>query len=140
MINVTVTCVGTLKDSFYREANAEYEKRLSAFCNFKTIETSEEKIHSLLLPKAYKFAMCVEGKELSSEDFALKIEDIASHGKSDIQFIIGGFDGLTEEVKKNCDFRLSFSKMTFPHRLFRVFLTEQIYRAFTIINHQNYHH
>ena len=76
----------------------------------------------------------------SSIELADKIESVISGGKSEICFIIGGFDGLDESIKAMCDLRLSFSKMTFPHRLMRVFLLEQIYRAFTIINHQNYHH
>ena len=77
---------------------------------------------------------------LSSEELADKVESVIGGGKSEICFIIGGFDGLNESIKAMCDLRLSFSKMTFPHRLMRVFLLEQIYRAFTIINHQNYHH
>ena len=140
MINVTLICVGTLKDSYLREAAGEYEKRLGAFCKLKTVETEDKKISSLLSPKAYKIALCVEGKEYSSEDFSGIIDKAASNGKSEIQFVIGGFDGLDEEVKSQCDLRLSFSKMTFPHRLMRVILLEQIYRAFTISNNMNYHH
>ena len=139
-MNVTIIAVGALRDSFYREAAAEYEKRLSAFCKLKTIETTDEKLASVIPQKAYKIALCVEGKELSSEELADKIDKVSTNIAGDICFVIGGFDGLTEEIKSMCDFRLSFSRMTFPHRLMRVFLLEQIYRAFTIINHLNYHH
>ena len=140
MLNITVICVGTLKDSYFKEAAKEYEKRLSSFCTLKTIETTDEKLNSLISPKAYKIALCVEGKELSSPELAQKIDSVTLSGKSEIQFIIGGFDGLSEQTKALCDYRLSFSKMTFPHRLMRVILLEQIYRAFTIIKNMNYHH
>lgn len=140
MVAITIICVGALRDKFYREAADEYEKRLGAFCKLKTIETTDEKLASQIPQKAYKIALCVEGKMLSSEELADKVESVISGGKSEICFIIGGFDGLDESIKAMCDLRLSFSKMTFPHRLMRVFLLEQIYRAFTIINHQNYHH
>lgn len=140
MVSVTIICVGALRDKFYREAADEYEKRLGAFCKLKTIETTDEKLASVIPQKAYKIALCVEGKMLSSEELADKVESVIGGGKSEICFIIGGFDGLDEKIKAMCDLRLSFSKMTFPHRLMRVFLLEQIYRAFTIINHQNYHH
>ena len=140
MINITIICVGELKDKFYFDAAKEYEKRLSAFCTLKTIETTDEKLSSFISPKAYKIALCVEGKGLSSEEFAEKIDTAMTNGKSEIQLIIGGFDGLDEKIKAMCDFRLSFSKMTFPHRLMRVILLEQIYRAFTIIHNMNYHH
>lgn len=140
MINVTILCVGALRDAFYRDAAAEYVKRLGAFCRLKTIETTDDKLLSFLPPRAYKIALCVEGKELSSEELAARLDSVATSGASDIVFVIGGFDGLDEKVKAACDLRLSFSRMTFPHRLMRVILLEQIYRAFTINAGMSYHH
>lgn len=137
---VTILCVGAMRDAFYRDAAAEYEKRLSAFTRLKTVETTDDRLLSFLNTKAYKIALCVEGKELSSEELAAKLDSVATSGFSDVIFVIGGFDGLSEEVKAACDMRLSFSRMTFPHRLMRVILLEQIYRAYTINRGMNYHH
>ena len=92
-----------------------------------------------LTKKSLKIALCVEGKQLSSEELASKIESVTSSGISEITFVIGDSDGMGEDVKAECDLRLSFSKMTFPHQLMRVILLEQIYRAFTIINNGKYH-
>lgn len=140
MLAVTIICVGQLRDSFYRDAAAEYEKRLTSFCRLKVVETTDEKIISFIPPKAYKIALCVEGTELSSEQFAARIDSAAVSGYGELAFVIGGFDGLSESVKSKCDLRLSFSRMTFPHRLMRCILLEQLYRAFTINNNLNYHH
>ena len=154
-MNVTVIHVGNLKESYYREAVAEYEKRLSRFCRVKNIEIKEEKtpdqpnkneisetleaegkrILSALPERSYKIALCVEGKQYSSEQLAATIEKC----QSDVTFIIGGSYGLSDEVKKACDERISVSKMTFPHRLMRVILAEQIYRAFMINSGGEYH-
>ena len=123
-----------------REAMSEYEKRLSAYCRFSVKELDDGKpMLPCLSAKAYKIALCVEGDELSSEQLAAMLEKLPSRGVSEITFIIGGFDGLEQSVKDASDFRLSFSRMTFPHQLMRVILSEQIYRAFTIINHGKYH-
>jgi len=140
MIAVTVLCAGTLKESYLRDAVAEYSKRLGAYCKLKIVELKDK---TPMLPyinrSAYNIALCVEGKELSSPELAQLIESKAAGGKSEICFVIGESDGLPEEVKSACDLRLSFSRMTFPHQLMRVILTEQIYRAFTIINGGKYH-
>ena len=154
-MNVTVIHVGDLKEKYYEQAVAEYEKRLSRFCRLKNVEIKEaylpgsptdgeikaaldaegRRITEAIPDKSYKIALCVEGKALSSEQLAEAI----SLAARDITFIIGSSHGLSEDVKKLCDLRLSFSKMTFPHRLMRVMLAEQIYRAFTINAGTGYH-
>jgi len=140
MLNVTVICVGNLKEAYLRDAVKEYEKRLSAYCRFKTVELKDgAPILPHLPDRAYRVALCVEGKQLSSEEFAAMIDTKATEGFSELVFVIGAFDGLPENVKKACHLRLSFSKMTFPHQLMRVILNEQIYRAFTILAGSKYH-
>ena len=158
MLSVKIICVGTLKESYLREAVAEYSKRLSAYCKLSVIQLKEarisdspsqkeidaalqseaEMILSEMSPRAYKIAMCVEGKQLSSEKLASKIEDI-SNTHSEICFVIGSSHGLSEGVKSRCDMRLSVSEMTFPHQLLRVILLEGVYRAFNIIAGTRYH-
>ena len=140
MLEITVVCVGNLKEKYFTEACAEYSKRLSAFCKLKVVELKDgAPIIPHLPQRARKVALCVEGKQLSSEELADYIEKLPNSGVSELCFVIGAFDGLSEEVKACCDMRLSFSKMTFPHRLMRVILLEQIYRAFTIISGGKYH-
>jgi len=143
MINVKIICCGTLKEKYLRDAVNEYSKRLSAFCKLSVIEVKEDTTNAAYSAvsqhKGYKIALCIEGKQLSSEELASKINALAVNGTSDIAFIIGASEGLSEEIKAMCDLRLSFSKMTFPHQLMRVILLEQIYRAFTIIAHKQYH-
>lgn len=140
MLSITVICVGNLKEAYLRDAVKEYEKRLSAYCRFKTVELKDgTPIMPYLPERAYRIALCVEGKQLSSEELASVIDKKAGEGYSELVFVIGAFDGLPEEVKKACHFRLSFSKMTFPHQLMRVILNEQIYRAFTILAGSKYH-
>ncbi len=159
MLSVNIICVGKLKEQYWRDACAEYSKRLGAFCRFEIIEVDETK-----LPKSYSDAdirkvidtegerilekcqngsfvvsMCIEGKELSSVQLASKLEDIALSGKSRVNFIIGGSYGLSDAVKSRSDLRLSMSPMTFPHQLARVMLCEQIYRAFSINADTKYH-
>lgn len=159
MLSVNIICVGKLKEQYWRDACAEYSKRLGAFCRFEIIEVDETK-----LPKSYSdadirkvidtegerilekcqsgsfvAAMCIEGKELSSVQLASKLEDIALSGKSRVNFIIGGSYGLSDAVKSRADLRLSMSPMTFPHQLARVMLCEQIYRAFSINADTKYH-
>ncbi len=140
MLTVKVLCAGNLKESYLRQACAEYGKRLTAYANIKIKELKEG---APMLPhidkSAYNIALCIEGKELSSPELAGLIENIAVSGKSEICFIIGESQGLPESVKSACDLRLSFSKMTFPHQLMRVILLEQVYRAFTIIKGGKYH-
>ena len=140
MLNVTVLCAGSLKEGYLRDAVGEYSKRLSGYCKLRI---NELKDGTPMLPyvkaQSYNVALCIEGKELSSTEFAALFEKVALSGKSEICFIIGESDGLDEQVKKACDLRLSFSKMTFPHQLMRVILLEQTYRAFNINNGGKYH-
>ena len=140
MLNVKLVCVGNLKEAYLRDAVKEYEKRLGAYCRFSTAELKEDSQlpDAVNVKKAYKIALCVEGKQHSSEEFAQMIDKCAQLS-GELVLVIGGSDGLPESVKAMCDYRLSFSKMTFPHQLMRVILLEQIYRAFTIINGKQYH-
>ena len=158
MLSVKMITVGNLKESYLRDACAEYCKRLGGFCKFSQVELKEEKLpespsqseidmalgkeaEKILaeMPKrAYKIALCVEGKQLSSEELAARFEDIsASH--SEICLVIGSSQGLDNSVKNACDMRLSVSKLTFPHQLMRVILLEAVYRAFNIIKGTHYH-
>ncbi len=153
MTDITIIHVGNIKDSFFREALDEYKKRLLPYCRLKEIEIKEEKcvaasdiskclskegkkILEALPKKSVRVALCVEGKQQTSEEFAAFNE---THSDVGITYIIGSSYGLSDEVKNACNVRLSFSKMTLPHRLMRVVLYEQIYRAFTIINKRTYH-
>ena len=158
MINVKLIALGNLKENYLREAFSEYSKRLGGLCRFEMIELKEHKlpdspsdseidaaleeegkrILSLLSPRAYKIALCVEGKQLSSEDFAKKI-DTASAERGELVFIIGSSFGLSDKVKASCDLRLSISEMTFPHQLMRVVMAEAIYRALNILKGTKYH-
>ena len=158
MLNLTVITVGTLKESYLREACAEYEKRLSAFCRYEAVSIKEtrlpespsdteiaaalsnegKQILAAMPPRAFRVAMCVEGKQLSSEELAQKLEQIGiSHGS--ICLVIGSSYGLSPEVKAACDLRLSVSKLTFPHQLMRVLLLEALYRALGITRGTKYH-
>lgn len=158
MLNVNVICVGSLKEKFFADAVNEYKKRLSRYCKFSIVELNEEKtmdqqtqaqidktlskegerILSKINKSDFVIAMCIEGKMLSSEDLSQKLSDI-SMSSGTVDFIIGGSWGLSEDVKSRADFKLSVSKMTFPHQLFRVMLCEQIYRAFSISANAKYH-
>ncbi len=140
MLNITVLGVGNLKEQYLRDAVKEYSKRISGYAKLTIKETANDRELIPLLPKkAYKIALCVEGKQLSSEELSKKVSDAAVNGFSEIVFVIGDSDGMGEDVKAACDFRLSFSKMTFPHQLMRVILLEQIYRALSIANNGKYH-
>ena len=141
------------------EFSNEYEKRLSAYCKLNVIELepvrlpdnpSAQEISNALaketqmikakIPKgSYVFSMCIEGKQMSSEEFSKKLADIALMGKNSITFIIGSSFGLSAEIKQMSDYKFSMSKMTFPHKLARIMLTEQIYRALSITNNAKYH-
>lgn len=140
MLSVRIIAVGNLKESYLREAIKEYEKRLTAYCRLQIVELKD---NTPILPhlneRAYNIALCVEGKQKSSEELAALIDEKATEGFSELCFVIGAFDGLPEEVKAACRLRLSFSRMTFPHQLMRVILAEQIYRAFTINAGTKYH-
>ena len=158
MLKVKLITVGNLKEEYLREAAAEYEKRLGAFCRFELVQLKEErlseqpsageirtalereaqKISEQVSSSAYLIALCVEGKQLSSEELAEKIEAI-SMDKSEICLVIGSSYGLSDSVKQRADMRLSISKLTFPHQLMRVILLEAIYRAFNIQRGTKYH-
>ncbi len=158
-MNITIMALGKLKEKYLTDAINEYSKRLSVYGKLNIIELtpirlsdnpSQGEIDNALLKEAeeikkkipsnsYTFALCIEGKEKSSEDFAKQIKTAALNGKSNITFIIGSSFGLAEEIKALADFKLSFSPMTFPHQLMRVMLLEQIYRAFQINNNGKYH-
>ena len=158
MIGVKFITLGTLKESYLREAAAEYEKRLGAFCKIKIVELKEEKlpdspteneirralereeqkIMAEIPPRAYRVAMCVEGKQMPSEELARVLTD-AAEKNGDICFIIGSSHGLSDGVKGACDLRLSVSKLTFPHQLMRVILLEAVYRGFNIAKGTKYH-
>lgn len=159
MLRVTVICIGSLKERYWRDACAEYEKRLGAFCKLSIVELAEERIADS--PSAAQIAqvleaegkrilakipagaavvpLCIEGKELSSPALASTFDKYANEGKSDIVLIIGGSHGLSDAVKERASLRLSMSPMTFPHQLARVMLLEQIYRAFQISSGGKYH-
>lgn len=159
MQTITIICEGKLKESYLRDACSEYIKRLSAYCKLNIIELtphrisdnpSESEISSVLeseskdilskIPNGAKvYAMCIEGKQMSSEKLSESIELCAVNGFNNVVFIIGGSHGLADAVKSRADVRLSMSEMTFPHQLARVMLLEQIYRAFQISTGGKYH-
>ena len=158
-MNITIIAVGKLKVKYLKLAIDEYSKRLSRYCKLDFIELQDEKtpdnasekdeliikdkegklILSKIKDNAFVIAMDLQGKELSSEDFAKFISKCGVTGNSNIVFVIGGSLGLSEEVRKRANYKLCFSKMTFPHQLFRVMLLEQVYRGFRIINNEPYH-
>lgn len=159
MLHVDIVCFGKLKEAFWRDAVAEYAKRLAAFCKFTVTELDEARLDSAsskgdieraldseadeafryIDPKSYIFALCVEGTQMSSEDLCEKIKDAALDGSGRITFVIGSSYGLSDRIKKTANCKLSFSKLTFPHQLMRVILAEQLYRAFTIQKGIGYH-
>ena len=148
-MNISIICIGKLKEKYWQDASAEYIKRLSRFCKLSVTELPESKSDSkeeesseilAKIPKgSYVIALDIGGKRFSSESFANKISDLALEGKSDICFIIGGSNGFDDRVRNASDLRLSFSDFTFPHQLMRVVLLEQIYRAFKINAGEKYH-
>ncbi len=144
MIKVNIVCIGKIKESYLREACGEYIKRLSRFCKLEIKELAEGKNLKdeaeavLRAVSGYKIALCVEGKQLSSPALAERLKALTDRG-GEITFIIGSSCGLDDAVKDNCDLKLSFSEMTFPHQLMRVILLEQIYRAFMINAGSEYH-
>ena len=144
MQKIYFVVVGKIKESFYRDAVAEYVKRLSRFAKVEIKELAEgvdpegEKADILRACKGYVIALAVEGEKLSSEKLAKKLKKLTDEGK-DITFVIDSSCGLADEVKARADYRLSFSDMTFPHQLMRVILAEQVYRAFMINAGSTYH-
>jgi len=159
MLGVSLICVGKMKEKHYISAFEEYRKRLGAFCRFELIELpeqrlsddpSEKEISAALEKEAAEIekripsgaavvAMCVEGVQKSSPELATQLQSWANSGISRICFLVGGSFGMSEKIKAQADLRLSVSKMTFPHHLFRVMLAEQIYRAFAINEGSRYH-
>lgn len=142
---IKIICVGKIKESFYRDAIDEYMKRLSKYHKVEILEVMDSNIKdekTLILNKIdkrdYIVTMEIEGKQVSSIEFSDFI-DKALMNYSNITFIIGGSDGLDDEIKALSNYKLSFSRMTFPHQLFRVVLLEQIYRSFKIIHNESYH-
>ncbi len=158
-MKISILCVGKVKEKFYRDSIDEFTKRLSRYCKLDIIEVADEKTPDqasdvevkLIKDKegerllknikedAYVICLCIDGKQLDSEELSEKIETLGIQGNSHIIFIIGGSLGLSEAVVKRADFKLSFSKMTFPHQLMRVILLEQIYRSYRIMNNEPYH-
>ncbi len=147
-----IICVGKIKEKYWQEAIFEYQKRLSKYTNLEIIEVADktladkkknlqeeaECLKKHIKEKDWVITLEIDGDSFSSEEFAKKINDWQMKS-SPIVFIIGGSDGLDESIKKRANCRLSFSKMTFPHQLFRVLLLEQIYRSYKIIHHESYH-
>jgi len=158
-MKIKVITVGKIKEKYFVNAIKEYTKRLGAYCKLEEIEVSDEKCPENLSDKEmiqvkdkegdrilskikdgdYVIALAIEGKQLSSEELADKMNSLALSGKSDIAFVIGGSLGLADKVMKRSNFKLSFSKMTFPHQLMKVVLVEQVYRAYRIMNGHAYH-
>ena len=144
MQKVNFVVVGKIKESFYREAVAEYAKRISRFAKVEIKELAEganpeaESDDILRACRGYVIALAVEGEKLSSEKLAAKIKTLTDSGK-EITFVIGSSCGLSSRVKQAADYRLSFSDMTFPHQMMRVILAEQVYRAFMINAGSTYH-
>ena len=158
-MNITLVTVGKIKEKFYRDAVEEYVKRLSRYCKVRIVEVADEntpnhapeaieeqiknkegeRILKQITDSMYVIALAIEGKELSSVQFAKKLETMGIEGNSDVCFVIGGSLGLSKEVYKRADELLSFSPMTFPHQLMRVILLEQVYRCFRIIHNEPYH-
>lgn len=159
MTHVYLLCVGKLKEKFYADAVAEYQKRLSAYCKLNIVELAEEKlpqnpsqalidaalakeaaaIRAKLPPRARTVALCIEGQLLSSEELAKRLFAWETGPTNRLCFLIGGSYGLEEELKHEAQVRLSMSPMTFPHHLARVMLLEQLYRGFKINEGSTYH-
>lgn len=158
-MNIKIVCVGKLKEKYFKDAIAEYCKRLSRFAKVRLIEVADEKapesysqaeqeqvkriegqrILSKIKDKEYVYVTAIKGQERSSEDFARQMNNLATYGHSDVTFVIGGSLGTSPEVNQRADDLLSFGKLTMPHQLMRVVLIEQIYRSFMINSGSPYH-
>lgn len=158
-MNITILCVGQIKENYFRDAIAEYQKRLSRYCKLQMIEVADEKTkenaseaeNDLIRKKEgerllkhikdsdYCITLEIDGKMLTSEGLSKEIDRLGLAGKSSLVFVIGGSIGLDTAVLKRSDYALSFSKMTFPHQLMRVILLEQIYRSYRIMRGEPYH-
>lgn len=162
MMNIKIMCVGKIKDKPLSSLISEYQKRISKYAKIDIIEVEDEKFSQNLsdldikivkekecnkliekinkLNKPYIIALDLKGKGLSSVEFSQKIQNISVNGFSTIVFLIGGSLGISEELLNKCNDKLCFSTLTFPHQLIRLFLCEQVFRAFKIINNETYHH
>lgn len=158
-MNINIIAIGKLKEKYWVDAVKEYSKRLGSYCTLNITELKESPLRanpspadeeavkkaegadilSRIKSSDYVITLEIKGKGLSSEQLASKIDDLGINGKSSIVFVIGGSLGLSAEVSRRADFKLSFSSMTFPHQMMRVILLEQIYRSFKIIRHEAYH-
>ena len=158
-MKITVLCVGKIKEKFFAAAIKEYSKRLSRYCKLEIVEVADEKtpdgdsdlvvsqindteaerMEKYLPDSAYVIALAIEGKKLTSEKLAEKIDTLGITGTSHLVFLIGGSLGMSDRLLKRADYLLSFSDMTFPHQLMRVILLEQIYRSYRIIHGEPYH-
>ena len=158
-MKITICCVGKIKEKFYSQAIEEYSKRLSKYCKLEIKEAADEKtpdsasdtvnrmikekegdrLLSFIKDDSYVIALAIDGKMLDSVELSEKIDNLMLSGKSDSVFVIGGSLGLDKRVLDRADYKLSFSKMTFPHQLMRVILLEQIYRSFRIMKNEPYH-
>ena len=158
-MKITVVAVGKIKERFFEDAIREYEKRLGRYCRLEIVQVADERtpdgagdalerqikeregerILAQIKDGAYVIALAIEGKMLDSEELAQKLGQLGVGGVSQVVFVIGGSLGLSGAVLERADYRLSFSKMTFPHQMMRVILLEQVYRGFRILNHEPYH-
>nr|WP_315021180.1 23S rRNA (pseudouridine(1915)-N(3))-methyltransferase RlmH [uncultured Aminipila sp.] len=158
-MNITIVCIGKLKEKYWVSAIEEYSKRLSKYCTLSIDELKEERLQDnastaeeesvkiaegksilkRIKKDSYVITLEIKGNQLSSEKLADKVNQLGLDGKSDLVFVIGGSLGLSEEVSQRSDYKLSFSAMTFPHQMMRVILLEQIYRAFKINKNEQYH-
>lgn len=158
-MNITVLCVGKIKEKFYQQAIDEYKKRLGRYCKLQIVEVADEKtpdhasekeeqiikrtegerLLKHIQDQAYVIGLAIDGKKYDSVGFSDKIKQLGISGKSSIVFIIGGSLGLDDAVLKRCHEKISFSAMTFPHQLMRVILLEQVYRGFRIMHNEPYH-
>ena len=159
MLHIDIICVGKLKENYLKDAILEYSKRLSKYCILNITELQDEKVPSILdeaekqkiinkessniashiKEKSYVIALDLNGKQYFSEEFAQKMQDITLLN-SHVTFLIGGTLGMSKELLQSCNELISFSKMTFPHQLIRIFLLEQLFRSFKIQNNETYHH
>ena len=158
MVHINIVCVGKIKENYLKDAILEYSKRLSKYCKLDIIEIDDEQIPNNLNSKlcenikniegnkilshiknSYVISLDLKGKQYSSEEFSLKLENIAINNNSNITFVIGGSLGLSNDVILKSNELICFSKMTFPHQLIRVFLLEQLFRAYKIQNNETYH-
>ncbi len=161
MINIKIICVGDLKESYLKDMQSEYVKRLSKYCRLEIIQLKDERLPSTLnesncnivkekeanailaklnTPNSYTFVLDEKGKEYTSVQLSEKIDKVMTMGNSTINFVIGGSLGLTDSVRTKGNETISFSRLTFPHQMIRMFLLEQIFRNFKILNNETYHH